>query len=390
MHATAPPIVPRASSFTSHPLARALAVVLLLFVFLVGVNGLGDGFKSLGQGLLDSFFRATENPFMGLMVGLLATTLVQSSSVTTSLIVGLVAAPENPLPIANAIPMVMGANIGTTVTNTIVSLAHMGRKEEFRRAFAVATCHDFFNYLSVLVLLPLELLTGYLRKTATWLAQHLTGIGGVEYDSPLKGLLKAAQKPVKSVLHALFGSDHLAAIALIVVSIALIFLALMLLVRVMRRVMDTRVESIVSRGLHRSALYAILVGMFVTALVQSSSITTSLLVPLAGAGLLTLPQAFPITIGANIGTTITALMAALAVTGPNAQAGVTIALVHLLFNVSGTLLVYPVPAIRRIPLAAARSLADIATKSRVWALLYVAVLFYGLPALLTVLHEFLQ
>ena len=390
MHATAPPIVPRASSFTSHPLARALAVVLLLFVFLVGVNGLGDGFKSLGQGLLDSFFRATENPFMGLMVGLLATTLVQSSSVTTSLIVGLVAAPENPLPIANAIPMVMGANIGTTVTNTIVSLAHMGRKEEFRRAFAVATCHDFFNYLSVLVLLPLELLTGYLRKTATWLAQHLTGIGGVEYDSPLKGLLKAAQKPVKSVLHALFGSDHLAAIALIVVSIALIFLALMLLVRVMRRVMDTRVESIVSRGLHRSALYAILVGMFVTALVQSSSITTSLLVPLAGAGLLTLPQAFPITIGANIGTTITALMAALAVTGPNAQAGVTIALVHLLFNVSGTLLIYPIPAIRRIPLGAARSLANVATKSRVWALLYVAVLFYGLPALLTVLHEFLQ
>ena len=152
--------------------------MLLLFVFLVGVNGLGDGFKALGQGLLDSFFRATENPFMGLMVGLLATTLVQSSSVTTSLIVGLVAAPENPLPIANAIPMVMGANIGTTVTNTIVSLAHMGRKEEFRRAFAVATCHDFFNYLSVLVLLPLELLTGYLRKSATWVSGHLTGMAG--------------------------------------------------------------------------------------------------------------------------------------------------------------------------------------------------------------------
>jgi sodium-dependent phosphate cotransporter len=390
LHATAPPIVSRAPGFTSHPLARALAVVLLLFFFLVGVNGLGDGFKALGQGLLDSFFRATENPFMGLMVGLLATTLVQSSSVTTSLIVGLVAAPENPLPIANAIPMVMGANIGTTVTNTIVSLAHMGRKEEFRRAFAVATCHDFFNYLSVLVLLPLELLTGYLRKTATWLAGHLTGLGGVTYDSPLKGLLKAAQKPIKGVLHSVFGSEHLAAIGLIVVSVALIFTALMLLVRVMRRVMDTRVEAIVSRGLHRSALYAILVGMLVTALVQSSSITTSLLVPLAGAGLLTLPQAFPITIGANIGTTVTALMAALAVTGPNAQAGVTIALVHLLFNLSGTLLIYPTPAIRRIPLGAARALADVAAKSRVWALLYVALLFYGLPALLTVVHEFMR
>jgi hypothetical protein len=114
----------------SHPLARALAVVALLFLFLLGINGLGDGFKSLGRGLLESFFAATENPFMGLMVGILATTLVQSSSVTTSLIVALVAAPENPLPLANAVAMIMGANIGTTVTNSIVSLAHMGRRED--------------------------------------------------------------------------------------------------------------------------------------------------------------------------------------------------------------------------------------------------------------------
>jgi solute carrier family 34 (sodium-dependent phosphate cotransporter) len=80
---------------------------------------LGTGFKSLSQGVLDSFFAATENPFVGLMIGILATTLVQSSSVTTSTIVGLVAAPLNPLPLANAVPMIMGANIGTTVTNTM-------------------------------------------------------------------------------------------------------------------------------------------------------------------------------------------------------------------------------------------------------------------------------
>ena len=153
-----------------HPAARALAVLGLLYIFLLGVNGLGDGFKSLGNQVLDTFFRATENPFMALMVGILATTLVQSSSVTTSLVVGLVAAPENPLPVANAVPMIMGANIGTTVTNTIVSLAHMGRKDEFRRAFSVATCHDFFNYMTVIVLLPLELITGYLRRAATSLS----------------------------------------------------------------------------------------------------------------------------------------------------------------------------------------------------------------------------
>jgi sodium-dependent phosphate cotransporter len=130
-------------------LVRAGSVVVLLFTFLLGVNGLSEGFRAVDEGLVDFFFTATENPFVGLMVGILATSIMQSSSVTTSMIVALVAAPENPLPIANAVSMVMGANIGTTVTNMIVSMAHMGRREEFRRAFGVATCHDFFNLMAV-------------------------------------------------------------------------------------------------------------------------------------------------------------------------------------------------------------------------------------------------
>ena len=125
--------IPRKRQVEFSPvLVRVGIVLLLLFVFLLGVKGLGDGFKLLGRDLLDAFFTATENPFVGLIVGVLATTLVQSSSVSTSMIVGLVAAPETPLPLANAVPMIMGANIGTTVTNTIVALAHMGRREEFR------------------------------------------------------------------------------------------------------------------------------------------------------------------------------------------------------------------------------------------------------------------
>ena len=377
------------TSLAAHPLVRALAVLALLFIFLLGVNGLGDGFRSLGRGVLDSFFTATENPFMGLMVGILATTLVQSSSVSTSLIVGLVAAPDNPLPVINAVPMIMGANIGTTVTNTIVSMAHMGRKEEFRRAFAVATCHDFFNFIAVAVLLPLELWTGYLRRTATALSSLVTGVGGVKYDSPIKGALKAALKPVKAAIDAVV-PDAVAPIVLIAVSGMLIFVALWFIVRVMRSSMESRVEKLISGALERQVLLAMLLGAVVTVMVQSSSITTSLLVPLAGAGLLTLPQAFPITIGANIGTTVTAFLAALAATGANAQAAITIALVHLLFNISGTLLIFPVKSIRNIPLSAARWLADTAVRSRRWALVYVAVLFYGLPAIFAFLNRLLK
>ncbi len=377
-------------SWTAHPAVRLLIVLALLYVFLLGVNGLGDGFKSLGSGALEAIFQATENPFIGLMVGILATTLVQSSSVSTSLIVGLVAAPLNPLPIANAIPMVMGANIGTTVTNTIVSLAHMGRKEEFRRAFAVATCHDFFNFITVAVLLPLELMTGYLRSTAEVLTGFFTGLGGAEYDSPIRGAIKAGTRPIKAVIDWVTGGGQLGAVLLILVSVVLIFLALGLLVKTMRSAMQARVQTAVSGVLDRNAFFAIIVGIVVTVMVQSSSITTSLLVPLAGAGLLTLEHAFPITLGANIGTTITAFLAAMAATGVNARAGITIALVHLLFNLSGMLLIYPVKRIRNIPLAGARWLADIAVNNRKYALFYVLILFYGLPTLFALLNRVLD
>lgn len=364
-------------------------VAALLYVFLVGVNGLGSGFKLLSQGFLDSFFRATSNPFLGLVVGILATTLVQSSSVTTSLIVGLVAAPANPLPLANAIPMVMGANIGTTVTATIAALAHMRWKEEFRRAFAVATCHDFFNFMSVLILLPLELMTGFLQKSAHALAELLSGLSGAEYESPIKGAIKAGGTPIKAVIEFITPSVQWTAVIYIAVSGLLIYLALILLIRVMRSSMKSRVEAMVTRAFENRAIVAMTVGLLATVMVQSSSITTSLLVPLAGAGVLTLPQAFPITLGANLGTTMTALMAALAATGVNAEAGLTIALVHMLFNLSGITIIYPVERIRNLPLKAARALADIAARSKLLAIAFVVVLFYGLPALFAILgHVF--
>ncbi len=369
-------------------LQKTVTVLFLLFIFLLGVKGLGDGFKLLGNDLLQAFFAATENPFIGLMVGILGTTLVQSSSVSTSMIVGLVAAPENPLPIANAVPMIMGTNIGTTVTNTAVSLAHMGRREEFRRAFSVATCHDFFNFIVVAVLLPLELLTGYLRQTAESLAALVSGFGGVTYSSPLKTSLKVAFQPALDGSKMLFEAPRAQGVLIIILSGVLIVAALLLLVKVMRSAMQSRVEVYITQFLGQNAMLSILVGIIVTIMVQSSSITTSLLVPLAGAGLITLVQAFPITLGANIGTTVTALLASMAASGENAQSGVVIALVHFLFNITGTVMVYPVPAIRNLPLAAAARFADFAVRSRKWAVAYILFLFYGLPAVFAFLDQY--
>ena len=361
---------------------RALTVLLLLFGFLVGVKALGAGFKLLGGDAIDAIFAATANPFMGLIVGILATTVVQSSSVTTAMIVGLVAAPEAALPMSNAVPMIMGANIGTTVTATLVALAHMGRREEFERAFPVAVCHDVFNYLTVLILLPLEMATGYLRRAAETLADVLQGVVGFDYDSPFADALSAAVVPIEFIVAQLFEVSQVQGVAIILVSGGIIFTSLFLLVKVMRSLVRTRVEGLVTNALGSSAVLAILVGVTVTVMVQSSSITTSLLVPLGAAGLLRLEQALPITIGANIGTTITALLAALAGSGANAGFGLQIALVHFMFNLTGLVVIYPLKVTRNIPLRGARYLTTLALRSRRLTLLWVAILFYGVPALL--------
>jgi len=150
-----------------------LLAFVLLYVFLVGIDCLSSGIKSNFKGVMDQYFSPGMNPVLALLVGILATTMVQSSSVTTALIVGLVGSGE--VSVAAAVPMIMGANIGTTVTNSIASLAHATRDTEFRRAFSAATCHDFFNFCSVIVLLPLELLTRVFSDSGKGLLERLSG-----------------------------------------------------------------------------------------------------------------------------------------------------------------------------------------------------------------------
>ena len=376
-----------ASEASPRPFARLATVLLLLYGFLIGVKGLGEGFKLLGGDFLELIFSTTENPFIGLVVGILATTVVQSSSATTSMIVALVAAPESPLPFANAVPMIMGANVGTTVTATVVSLAHMGRRDEFERAFPIAVCHDVFNYVTVAVLLPMELATGFLQRSAVAIGSMLQGVGGRDFDSPIAAAMSASVDPMERLAASLFATTQAQAVALIVVTGGLIFTTLFLLVKVLRSLVRTRVELLVTNALGSSAALAMLVGVAVTVMVQSSSITTSLLVPLGAAGLLRLEQALPITIGANVGTTVTALLAALAVSGPNAIYGLEIALVHLMFNLTGTLIIYPLKVTRSVPLKGARYLTTLALRSRKLTLLWVALLFYGVPALLLVVNR---
>ncbi len=376
-----PPFIEREQTKPLSNWLYALKVLLLLFVFLLGVKALGEGFEMLGKEVLDDFFEATKNPFVGLAIGVLSTSLVQSSSVTTSMVVGLVAAPENPLPVVHAIPMIMGANIGTSVTNTMVSIGHLGRPEEFKRAIAAGTCDDFFNLIAVGLLLPLELLTGFLEHLSGFLVQALPRTTEATIPNPVSTATSAVLDPAIRWIQHISPFHSLAATLVLILAAVLLFGALSLLVRELRKVAGGRLQGALRGALNKTAWVGLLVGALITAIVQSSSLTLSVLVPFAGTGIVTLEEIFPIVLGANFGTTLTALLAATAAPGQTLHFAVQIALVHLMFNVIGTTLIYPLGRIRALPLGLSRWIADVATKSKLRALSYVVLLFYGLPAL---------
>jgi sodium-dependent phosphate cotransporter len=352
---------------TLKTIGQVLLLFGILYLFLVSIGLMGASFKMFGKGFATQLVETTTNPYVGLFVGILATTLVQSSSTTTSLVVGIVAAAG--LTIPTAIPIIMGANIGTSVTNTLVSMGHITRPVEFRRALAGATVHDFFNLIAVVILFPLELFTGYLQHLASGAAGVFTGIGGMKLANPIK----ASVKPAVALVTDLLG-DHPWLILLL--ALLMMYAALKFLVDLARGLVVSKAERFLHQYLFGAAGYAMLFGAILTVLVQSSSITTSLIIPLIGAGILTIEQIFPYTLGANVGTTVTAMLAALSTASVPA---ITIAFVHLIFNLSGILLVYPIAAIRRIPIRLAHGLATFTSKSRSLAIAYLIVVFYLLP-----------
>lgn len=353
---------------------RALLVVGLLYLFLIGVKLLEGGIKGLGGDFTDTLFQGVSNPLVGLFVGVLATVLVQSSSVTTSTIVGLVG--TGVVSVEHAVPMIMGANIGTTVTNTIVSLAHMRQSEEFRRAFTAATMHDFFNILAVAVLLPVEVFTHALSNAATAITDAIAGdIGGGQFNSPIKGAVTWGATRVEDIF-GWIDNEKAAAVVFLIVGIALIFLTLTFITKNMRVLVAARIERSLNAALAKSGMVGIVVGMLVTIAVQSSSITTSILIPLVASGILLVRNAYPITLGANIGTTVTALIAAL---GIGEIDGLTIAIAHTIFNLTGILLLYPWLKIRYAPVSMAERLADVALRRKSIALGYTLVMFVAVP-----------
>lgn len=389
--------------------AKTCIVLGLLYIFLCGLDLMGTSFKILGGRRSAEMFSFASNPIAGLMIGIFATVLVQSSSTTTSIVVSLVAAGS--MSVNTAVPVVMGANIGTSVTNTLVSMVHAHDPNEFKKAFAGATVHDFFNILVVVVLLPIEAATGMLEALTGAMVGSLSE--GGKFKSPTKHIvnpfmskfLKSDKSKIKAIATCsdLSEAEYIeqecdkrtsgqlakagfladmndagAGAVGLVISLIFIIFALLFLVKVLNHTMKGRSARIIKKALNMNAYLAMMLGAGVTVLVQSSSITTSTLVPLVGVGAVTLEKMFPFTLGANLGTTVTALLAAIA---SGKTDGMQIALCHLFFNIFGILIWYPIPFMRAVPLFYAKELGMAVAQDRKVGIWYTATMFFIGPAI---------
>jgi hypothetical protein len=159
---------------------------------------------------------------------------------------------------------------------------------------------------------------------------------------------------------------------------ALMIGALIVTSKAAKALMTGAAKKLVSNALGKSHLAAMGAGTLATGMVQSSSVTTSLAVPLAAIGVVTLPAVYALTLGANVGTTFTALMSAMAVTGVAAVPSLQVALVHTLFNLTGAV-VGSIKQVKNSIVAISSYVAELAAQNRGWALLYGAI-FVGWAA----------
>ncbi|REE05854.1 Na/Pi symporter [Marinoscillum furvescens] len=343
------------------------AIAVAILSFFMSIQLLGAGLQEIGKGLSGVFELTLSNPSIGLFIGLLLTAILQSSSTTTSMAVAAVAAGS--LTLENAIPLIMGANIGTTLTSTVVSMSYVTKVAEFRKAISAGCVHDIFNVLVCLVLFPLEVKYGLLSEVSHSIASSLYIASG---NAP------AVESFFFYKLFEEFGAQLISWTGPYLV----IFIAVVLLFSTVKYISNMLYKRLIGDARNRfeqvafkNSFKSFSWGFVLTSAIQSSSLTTSLIVPLVATGKVNLKRAFEFVMGANLGTTITALLAALL----KSEAAISLAIAHFLFNSVGVLLFIAVPFLNKIPMYLADRLGAVSLRYKITAFAYILVLFFILP-----------
>eukprot|EP00069_Balaena_mysticetus_P021831 bmy_13880T0 len=373
---------------------KACGLLGSLYLFICSLDTLSSAFQLLGSKVAGDIFTdnvVLSNPVAGLVIGVLVTVLVQSSSTSSSIVVSMVASKL--LTVRASVPVIMGVNVGTSITSTLVSMAQSGDRDEFRRAFGGSAVHGVFNWLTALILLPLESAAAPLER----LSALALGAASLQPGGHAPDILKVLTRPLTHLIVQLdadvitgSGTGNATNSSLI------------------KRWCGTKGQTTAGNRSNcgaaaggpcperdspaaeetlpyfpfpfgwLSGYLAILVGAGLTFVLQSSSVFTAAIVPLMGVRVISLERAYPLFLGSNIGTTTTALLAALASPSDMLISAVQVALIHFFFNLAGILLWYVVPVLR-LPIPLAKRFGDLTARYRWVAVAYLLLSFLLLP-----------
>jgi solute carrier family 34 (sodium-dependent phosphate cotransporter) len=420
---------------TGQILLGIVGLVFFLYWFLFSLDLMSTGAKVMCGCRGGMMFASSINPISAVMLAALTTALLHSSSTTTSIIVALVS--EGAITVQEGVYLVMGANIGTTITNDMVALAHFKNVEELERAFSAACLHDIFNILTVAVLLPFELLTGYLEMVTKLIVDGAETKAGDDWEGPMALYVKPLTKKfiisnTKAILltaenemacedfypttcvdglpesaaachqgfvacdkssgecpmwfreGATLRDDKVAGGVTFAVSLIMIYICVVAMMAIAQWLLKGLTTRVVYKVANVNGYFGIALGAGMTMLLQSSSLTTSILTPWVGIGVIRIEQMYPLTLGANIGTTLTAILSALVASGLDP---LQVALAHLFFNITGVLLWYPIPHLRRFPIFLAKKVGKGVAVFRPLAIIYILVVFVLVPLLVLGLSE---
>ena len=380
-------------------LTKAVVIFISILFFLLSIELMGVSIGSITGGMVDNISNVTANPFIGLFIGLLSTALLQSSSTTTSIAVAAVA--SGAISLQNAIPIVLGANVGTTITSTIISMSYISKHKEFKRAVAAGTSHDFFNILTVILLFPLEVKYNFLERGSAYIcllrvlrkrcrhfifplevkynflergsayissAIHVTGRSGMKNQGSF-GFTSIFETSTDWIL------STLGPIISLLIGILLLFACIKFISKWLYKILIGRTKDRFENVVFKNKFRAFGWGLIITSVAQSSSLTTSLIVPLVATGKVKVKKAFQFIMGANIGTTITALLAAIF----QSEAAISLAIVHLLFNLIGVIVFFFMPYLSQVPVYLAKKMGLLTTQARLIGFAYIFMAFFLLP-----------
>ncbi|TAD95719.1 MAG: Na/Pi cotransporter family protein [Bacteroidetes bacterium] len=342
---------------------------IAIYTFFIALGLLQITCKPVLQFFLNDIVNAISNPFVALFVGLLATAIVQSSSLTTSIAVIMVA--ENLISLQHAVPLIMGANIGTSLTSTFTSLAYMNNRYEFKDAISAATIHDFFNILTTFILFPLEYYFHILSNTAGNLTHFLLSL-------PLFEPSFHYEWEITKIVTHWIANNLPNQVILLTLSIVLMLISIKVFAVYTKQFLAKKEDSGLTNRIFRNSYQSLLAGFLLTAIARSSSVMSSVTVPLVVSKKVSLEKYFPFIMGVNVGTTVTAVLVSMG----KSDIAISLAFAHLAFNVFGILIFFPIQKLRQIPIYLSKKLGEMVMKNQLYGLLYILLIFFLLPFLL--------